>query len=253
MKKLSSWTNVQDIFKANAGNGAKMNQDVFGSLEAQGNAAQQGLAGAETGFRNAAEKSRAGTLQGMNGSTADAAEAAGNARYTGPRTLQEYDPKVGQQIADAAGRINASPMAQYQQQYKGQTAGAGGSALDMALMNQEGGQQQSAAVKGKFGTLLDQLKQAQGRTQAIGEANDRNVSEAALGFAARAPMLRQSEATNLRLKQNAELAMRNDAARAAADADWERRTGRFKAKRGNQLQAAYQPPESEEVPYYPAS
>lgn len=249
--RLSNWTNLQDIFKANAGQGARMTNDVFGSIEGQADQAQQQLGKAGRGFRDAASRAALDSLAGAKNITADQAEKAGQQQYNGPRTLKEYDPNVGASIADAAQRVNASRTTQLAGQY-GRTS-ATGSALDAALMNNEGGQAREAKVKGKFGTLLDQLRAEQQATQQYGTQQAGVVAGNASRYGAMVPELRQSEALAKRAAEDRALQDRNNAAREQYDQQWAARTRRFQNRRGNQLQAAYRPPESEVLPFYPAS
>lgn len=253
MNRISSWVNMQDVFAANKGQGERMNEDVFGSLEAQGAQAQDRLKKTSAGFTQAATRDKNDAFKTFAGAqTADQAEAAARRGYSGPRTLKEFDPGVSQAIGDAAARINASPQAQFQQQYKGPMS-AGGSQLDMALMNGAGGGQRADALRGKYGNLLDQFNATASNAASTAQAYERDITGRAQALAGKVPELRRREALIKRQKEDAALAARNDAARAAFDAEWERRTNKFKRTRGNQLQAAYDPPVSEELPFYPVS
>jgi hypothetical protein len=246
MKKLSSWTNVQDIFKANAGQGERMNNDVFGSLEAEGAKAQQGLDTASRGFNDKANRSYQGAMNSMSGKTADSSEAAGKQTYNGPRTLKEYDPNISSTIGDAAQRINSSAGAQFQNQYKG--VGAAGSAMDMALMGQAGSEQRGAALKGTYGSLLAKLSSSEQQAQKFGEYAGKNVTDRALTMAAKAPGQRQDEAIAARAKLERDLYERNTRAREKYDKQWEQRNRNIGK---GELQASYAPPEMEVLPYYP--
>lgn len=250
-QRLSNWVNFQDIFKANEGAGQRMNDAVYGGVEEDAKKARGQLGTAAKGFRTAASSAALDGLAGARNVTADQAEKAGQRTYTGPRTLKEYDPNVGAQVADAAQRVNASAGAQYAQTYK--NASAGGSALDQALMGNAGGDARRDALQGTFGNLLAELRAEQAAAQQYGTQKSGQVSADAARYAGMVPGLRESEAIAKRAAEDRALEERNNAARAAYDADWERRTAAFKRRRGNQIQAAYRPPSSEELPFYPVS
>ena len=255
MKRISSWTNLQDVFKANEGQGQRMADDVFGSLEAEGQKAQQRLSQTETDFRRAGMRDRNNAFAQFSGATsANQMEQAGQRRYAGPRTLSEFDPGVSNAIGDAAARINASPTAQFQQQYKASPLTAGGSALDMALMNQQGGgTARSIALKGKYGNLLEQFGVAARDAADFASKQEGDIGAEAARLAGKAPEARQQEALAKRAAEDRALWQRNEARRAAYEREYAARNARFRSRRGNEIQAAYQPPDSEVLPFYPAS
>lgn len=248
-RRLSSWVNIQDVFRANKGEGTRMNEDVFGSLEAEGEQARQRMRDASQGFERQRNKGVSDAWDRMGDATATAAKAEAGSKqtYRGPRTLREYDPNVGNDIADAAARINASPDVQFQQRYKG--VSAGGSALDRALMGGEGGAEREQKLRGTYGGLLDELRGYQQQAQMSGAASERAVNERAAQLAAMVPQLRQLEEEAARQKYLEDVYRRNTEARAAYDKEYDERNLRFRRRRGNQLQAAYQPPEAERVDY----
>ena len=248
MKPISSWVNLQDVFKANEGHGAAMNEAVYGGLEQQGMNAHNALQKSAQGFSNAAEKSRQQTRAGMNGTTAAGADAAAQAQYGGPRSLKEFDPNVSNTIGDAAQRINASSTAQYANQY--QTSTAGGGALDRAMMGAEGGQQRAAAVKGKYGGLLDELRAAQQHAQQTGQAAADDISGEASRLGALAPGMHQLEQQRAVWLANEQLYRKNNAERDAYDAKWNAENARMHSRRGNELAPVYEPPYSQQQPLY---
>ncbi|MDX2014199.1 MAG: hypothetical protein SFW67_28630 [Myxococcaceae bacterium] len=249
MKPLSSWTNFQDIFKANAGEGSRMNEDVYGSLEREGEAARSRLKNAEEGFNRRSGRAASEAFQGLDQNTAAGAEASGKRTYAGPRTLAEYDPELGNVFADASRRIGASAYQQLATRY-GKGLSAGGSSFDLALMGGAGGNDRRARLQKTYGSLGDELGAAQQSTDARGQEYADAVRQEALRRAGRAPSLRQAEAAAARRKLEADIEAGNNKAREDYDREWQARTDRL---RRAGLQAAYQPPESETVPFYPAS
>lgn len=311
-KPLSGWTNLQDVFAANKGNGAQMNDAVYKPLEQAGQTALDRLGTAKSGFRAAAEKAGDRTRWNADGSmnyqmaagptystaantsndpyrinskspyeradaedqlsadqSASKAQAAQKGyeqaqaataqavtkstdTYKGPRTLKEYDPGIGAAIGDAASRINASAGAQFQNTFQG--ASAGGGALDQALMGAEGGDQRRGALQSKFGTIMKQLQDEQQAAQAYGtqQADARDAD--ALSWAQKLPELQDNETRlSKRAAEEAAIAAKNNKARSDYDTAWRKENQKFNKKRGNQIQRSYQPPESDQVPFYPAS
>lgn len=305
-KPLSGWTNLQDVFAANKGNGAQMNDQVYKPLENAGQTALDQLGKAHTGFQQAAqrgagqptgiqyqaapgptystkpntsndpyriggpanadtenERNRLAADQSQNNaqlaakSYADAQAATAQAvtqstaSYQGPRTLKEYDPNVGNQVGDAAARINASPGAQFQAQFTG--ANAQGGALDRAMMGAEGGGDRAEALQGKFGGLMAQLRAEQDQAAKYGTGQADAVSERAAAAAGSLPGLRAAEDAAKRSSEDTATVAKNNAERAAYDKAWAAANTKLRARRGNQIQRTYSPPESAMLPVYPAS
>lgn len=248
MKKLSNWVNTQNIFNANAGQGERMNDDIYGSLEQLGQDTQKKIGSASRGFEQAASNNAGAALKGMNTATSSGADAAAQQRYGGPRTIKEFDPNISSQVADAAGRIGQSQLAQYQGKYG--SASAGGSAIDRALMGQAGGNTRYADLQKNYGDLTKRLGVAQQGAAQFAQGRDDAVTQAALAAAAKAPGLRQQEAVAKRRKADDDIVRANYAKREAYDAAYDRENRKYQ-HRGGELQAVYSPPESAMLPYYP--
>lgn len=246
--KISNWVNLDKILGANAGEGQRMTQDVFGGLEQEGMDARANLAKSRRIYEAKVRNTARDAFSGLDLKTAAGAEAAGQRTYTGPRSLSEYDPGIGDQIGDAARRMGGTLQQQYAARY-GTRGSAMGSAVDRALMG-GAGVQQSEALRNKAKTLREDFSAAQAESDALAANADAGVREEALRLAGLAPGMRQDEARRARLKREAELYARNLERRRKYDEEWAARNRRFNNTRGNQLQASYQPPEAEVLPYY---
>lgn len=250
-KPLSSWVNLQDVFSANKGEGERMNSQVFGALDQQGAAARQQLSRAEQGFGRELNKANK-TFDGIDKNTAAGAEAGGKLGYKGPRQLGDVDPTLNDTFADASRRIGASAQQQLSQQYGGNLT-AGGSAFDLALMGAAGGNDQRAKLQAKYAGLGDELRASQTISRANAGSMEDRIREEALRLAGRAPQLRQEEAVARRRREEQAIVDANNKARDNYDRDWNLRNDLLRRRRGNEIQASYQPPESEMLPFYPVS